>query len=117
MALRLLFEEDFDQRIVRGLPARVPVADLVTAQEAGLSGRHDRDVLAWAAEHGRALVTHDVTTMTKYAHERLAAGHLMSGVFAVHQTTAIGTAIDDLVLLVEASADDEWRGQVRYLPL
>ncbi|MGH2585547.1 MAG: hypothetical protein ACRDJE_11590 [Dehalococcoidia bacterium] len=34
MALRLLFDEDFDQRIVRGLRARVPAADLVTVQEA-----------------------------------------------------------------------------------
>lgn len=115
--LRLLADEDFDHRILRGLRARVPSVDIVTVQGVGLGGRHDRDVLAWAVEQRRVLLTHDVTTMTAHAYDRIASGRPMPGVFAVHQTAAIGPTIDDLVLLVEASDDDEWEGQVRYLPL
>jgi len=115
--LRLLVDEDFDHRIVQGLRARVPSVDLVTVQEAGLGGRHDRDVLAGAAEQGRVLLTHDVTSMTRFAYERVAAGLAMPGVFAVHQTAAIGPVIDDLILVIETSDDDSWEGQVRYLPL
>jgi hypothetical protein len=37
--------------------------------------------------------------------------------FAVHSERAIGSAIDDLLLLVECSLDGEWEGQVRFLPL
>jgi hypothetical protein len=40
----------------------------------------------------------------------------MAGVFIVPATMAIGDAIEDLALLAEASLDDEWTGQVRYLP-
>ena len=29
----------------------------------------------------------------------------------------IGRAIEDILLLAEASLDNEWEGQVRYLPL
>ena len=115
--LRLLIDEDFDHRIVRGLLARVPSADLVTIQDIGLRGAHDRDVLAWAAEQGRVLLTHDVTTMTRFAYERIAAGQAMPGVFAVHQTATIGPVIEDLVLLASVSDEREWEGQVRYLPL
>jgi hypothetical protein len=115
--LRFLVDEDVDHRIIRGLLARLPDVDVVTVQEAGLDGRHDRDVLAWVAEQGRVLLTHDVTTMTRFAYERIDAALPMPGVFAVHQTAAIGPVIDDLVLLVVASDDGEWQGQVRYLPL
>ena len=115
--LRLLADEDFDHRIVRGLLARMPSIDIVTVQEVGLGGRHDREVLAWAAEQRRVLLTHDVTTMTRFAYERIAAGLPMPGVFAVQQTAPIGPVIDDLVLILETSDEDAWEGQVRYLPL
>ena len=115
--LRFLADENFDQRIIRGLLARAPLTDVVTVQDAGLSARRDQELLAWAANQRRVLLTHDVTTMTGYAYERIAGGQPMPGVFAVHQTVAIGQVIDDLVLLAEASYDDEWEGQVRYLLL
>jgi hypothetical protein len=113
----LLAEEDFDHRVIRRLLARIPQVDIVTVQEVGLGGRNDRDVLAWAAEQRRVLLTHDVTTMTAHAYDRIAAGRPIPGIFAVQQTAPLGRVIEDLVLLVEASDDDEWDGQVRYLPL
>jgi hypothetical protein len=41
----------------------------------------------------------------------------MPGVFEVSRAVPISVAIEDLVLLAECSLDDEWDGQVRYLPL
>jgi hypothetical protein len=41
----------------------------------------------------------------------------MPGVFEVSRNVPIGVAIDDILLLAECSLDDEWEGQVRYLPL
>lgn len=35
----------------------------------------------------------------------------------VPQVLGIGAAIDDLVLIAECSAPEEWTGQVRFLPL
>jgi predicted nuclease of predicted toxin-antitoxin system len=34
--------------------------DVVTAQDAGLSGRPDEEILAYAVEHGRILITIDM---------------------------------------------------------
>ena len=115
--LRFVADENFNNNIVRGLLRRKPDLDIVRVQDAGLSGADDPTVLEWAAQEERVLLTHDVTTMTRYAYERVQEGRLMPGVFEVSRAVPIGRAIEDLLLLAECSLDDEWEGQVRYLPL
>lgn len=115
--LRFLADENFNNDIVRGLLRRKPDMDLVRALDVGLSGADDRAVLAWAAQQGRVILTHDVTTMTRYAHERVEAGQPMPGVFEVSRPLPIATALEDIMLLAEYSLDGEWEGQIRYLPL
>jgi len=41
----------------------------------------------------------------------------MPGVFEVSLDVLIGRAIEDILLVAECSHEDEWEGQVRYLPL
>ncbi len=86
-------------------------------QDAGLSGADDPTVLDWAAKQGRVLLTDDVSTMTRYAYERVRLGKPMPGVFEVSRRVPARVAIDDILLLVECSEEGEWEGQVRYLPL
>ena len=73
----------------------------------GLSGADDRAVLAWAAEQGRILVTHDVETVTRYAFERIDAGLPMPGVVEVIAAAPIGKALQGLALIGECLADSE----------
>ena len=115
--LRFVADENFNNDIVRGLLRRAPELDIVRVQDVELSGADDPTVLDWAARTGRILLTHDVKTITQYAYERVRAGLPMPGVFAVSRAVVISVAIEDLVLLAECSLDDEWDGQVRYLPL
>jgi len=115
--LRLATDEDFNNRILRGLLRRKPDLDVVRVQDAGLTGKGDAEVLEWAAREGRVLLTHDVTTMKRYVDERASAGLVMPGVFEVSQQIPIARAIEDLLLLAECSLEGEWEGQVRFLPL
>jgi hypothetical protein len=115
--LRLAADENFNNDIVRGLWRRKPELDIVRIQDVGLSGADDPTVLEWAAREGRVLLTHDVTTMTRYAYERVRAGQPMPGIFEVNRAVPIGRAIEDILLLAECSLENEWEGQVRYLPL
>ena len=115
--LRLATDEDFNNRILRGLLRRKPDLDIVRVQDAGLIGRGDAEVLEWAAREGRVLLTHDVTTMKQYVDERVAAGLTMPGVFEISQQTPIAQAIEDILLIAECSLDDEWEGQIIFLPL
>ncbi len=115
----LLFaaDENFNNDIVRGLLRRRPNLNIVLAQEAGLSGADDPSILEWAAREGRVLLSHDVSTITRYAYERIRAGQEMPGVFEVSREIPIGIVIEDLLLLADYSLEREWEGQVRYLPL
>lgn len=115
--LRLLADEDFRWAIVQGLLRNHPYLDIVTVQELRLTAAPDPTILARAAQEGRVVVTHDLGTMVAFAYARVRRGDAMPGVFAVPQTLPTGRAIDDLLILILCSRDDEWDGQVRYLPL
>jgi hypothetical protein len=115
--LLLVADENFNNDIVRGLLRRKPDLDIVRIQDVGLSGAEDPIILAWAAQENRVLLTHDVTTITKYAYERVQAGQRMPGVIEVSRSVPIGVAIEDILLLAESSHEAEWEGQILYLPL
>ena len=115
--LLLAADENFNGNMVRGLCRRQPALDLVRLQDVGLSGADDPAVLAWAAQERRVLLTHDVSTITRYAYERVQAGEPMPGVFEVSRDLSLGRAIEEILLLAECSLEGEWEGQVRYLPL
>jgi hypothetical protein len=115
--LKLAIDENFNRDIVRGLLRRRPGLDLARVQDVGLTGANDPTVLGWAATEGRVLFTHDVSTMTRFAYERLTAGLTMPGVFEVSPSMPVRQVIEEMLLITEASAEGEWEGQVRYLPL
>jgi hypothetical protein len=115
--LRLAADENLNSNIVRGLLRRRPDLDIVRVQDVGLSGADDRTVLEWAAGDGRILLTHDVTTLTRHAYNRVRVGQPMPGVFEVSRRVPMGQAIEDVLLLAEYSREGEWEGHIRYLPL
>ena len=115
--LRLAADENFAHTIVRGLLRRRPNLDIVRVQDVGLSAADDRSVLEWAAREGRVLLTHDVSTLTQHAYDRVRAGEPLPGVFEVNPDLPIRRAIEEILLLAECSFDGEWEGQVRYLPI
>ena len=117
MPLRLLADENFDRDIVRGLLRQHPELDLVRVQDVGLTGADDPTILDWAARERRIVLTHDTATMTRFANDRVRSGLPMPGVFEVHEILPVAVAIADILLLAGASRDDEWEGQVLYLPL
>ncbi|MGO8677251.1 MAG: hypothetical protein ACLQVX_15440 [Limisphaerales bacterium] len=90
---------------------------MVRIQDIGLSGIGDPDLLAWAAIERRLILTHDTTTLRQFAEDRVRAGQRMSGVFEVGEHLSIREAIEDLLLIAECGLEDEWEGQVRFLPL
>src|SRR5918912_861949 len=115
--LRLLIDHDFDQDILRGLVRRVPDLDAMTAYQAGLSEASDPELLEWAAEEGRVIVTHDHRTMPNYAADRMAAGETVAGLIVVSRRLPISRVIDELEVIVSCSEAEEWENIIRHLPL
>lgn len=112
-----LADENFNEDVVRGVMRRNSEVDLVRVRDVGLSGAGDPEVLEWAAAEGRVLLTHDVSTMTRYAYDRVTRGLPMPGVFEVGRHVPLGTAVEDILIIAACSLPNEWEGQVRYLPL
>lgn len=82
-----------------------------------MAGYPDPDILQWAAETGRVVLTHDAGDMPRFAYDRIGEGKEMPGVFEVRQNHPLEVIIEDILLLADASHDGEWDDQVRYLPL
>ena len=117
MPFRFLADENLKDAIVIGLWQRSPELEVLRVREEGLDGAGDPEILAWAAQYDCIILTHDVSTMTAHAYERVRQGEKMSGVFIVPDVLGIGPAVEDLLLIAECSTPGEWEGKVQYIPL
>lgn len=115
--LRLLIDENFNHRILRGLRRRVPQLDFVVVAQIGLAGTADIELLRWAARENRTMLTHDSRTMSHFAKQLLVQHEPMTGVIVVPKRLAIGAAIEDLELSVQCKSQSEMRGVIQRLPL
>lgn len=115
--LRLAADENLDRRLVRGFLRRLPEADFVIVQQAGLAGTSDPELLTWCADHRRVLVSHDVNTIIEHAKQRVRAGESMPGALLIRQTAPMRQVIEDLVLVTSASEPGDYEGQILHLPL
>ncbi len=115
--LRLLADENFNGDIVRGLLLRQPDLDLVRVQDVGLAGADDPDILAWAAENNRIVLTHARATMSDHVYERVATGEAVAGVFLLNDRLPVGRAIEEILLLVACTEQAEWNGRAVHVPL
>jgi hypothetical protein len=114
--LRFAADESLSSKIIDGLLRRKPDLDLVRIQDVGLRSGDDPSILAWAAQEGRLVLTHDVSTMTDHAYERVRENLPMPGVVEIPQSAPIGVVIEDLLILAECSKSGEYEGLVIYVP-
>jgi len=110
--LLLASDADVHGDIIRGLRRRQPDIDLVRSQDALPEGTPDVEILAWAAAENRVLITNDRNTMVGLARQRLAAAEPGPGLIATTNQQSIGSAIDDILLIMEYMPAEEIREQV-----
>lgn len=113
--VRFQADADLRQAIVIGVIRRQPDLDFQSANEAGLEGVKDPEVLAIAAREGRVLVTHDRKTMPS-EFSQFVTSQRSSGVLVVSQSLPIAEAIDSLILVWEASTAEGWIDRIMSLP-
>jgi hypothetical protein len=115
--IAFLADEDFNNRIVRGLLRRQPDLDLIRVQNTHLFGAPDAEILEWATQNRRVLLTHDVSTMIHHASERFQRGQQIAGIIEIPQSAPIGLIIEDILLAAAVSAPEEFENRIVYLPL
>lgn len=110
--LRLASDADVHGEIIRGLRRRLPEIDLLRVHDILPEGTPDPEVLAWAATDNRVLITNDRNTMVGFAYQRVEAGQPMPGLILTTNEQSIGSALDDILLIVEYMPQEEIRNQV-----
>jgi len=114
--VRFLADADLNYAIVKGCRRQEPPLDFLSASEARLQGVPDPEILAFAAEQNRILVTHDFHTMPRHFGEFLMRRRSSPGVFLVSQHAPIGEVIDELILIWAASNAEEWKNRIVKVP-
>jgi hypothetical protein len=115
--MRFATDENFNGKILSKLRKRMPGIDIIRVQDTNMYRSPDPDVLAWAAQDGRILLTHDVQTMPGFVYERVRAGNFVAGVIVVHRSTPISLAIDELEVMIGASSPADFENQVKFIPI
>ncbi|MEP7340808.1 MAG: DUF5615 family PIN-like protein [Acidobacteriota bacterium] len=116
MKIKFQADSDLNQRIIEAVCRRNPAIDFQTADEAGIRGFPDPRVLAYAASEERVLVSHDRKTMPTYFANFVATQH-SSGLVLLAQKLPISIAIEELLLIWEASEAEEWIDTFKWIPL
>ena len=116
--MKIRFQGDYDLKrsIILGLKRKVPAISFRNADESGLQGLDDEEVLAIAAREGRILVSHDRRTLPSHF-ARFIAHHQSPGVILIDQSLPVKEAIDELELIWEASQGEEWINRLEFIPL
>jgi len=116
--LRFLADENFDNKIIRGVLRKVPSNNVqfIRVQDTELEGHPDQQVLDYAYENQLILLTHDVNTMRGFYYQRIENQQSVPTVFLIHSDKPVGDVIDSLQLIILASEPEDWTGQIHYIP-
>lgn len=116
MSVRFLADADLNYAIVQGAHFREPAIDFKSANDAGLEGLSDPEVLELAAREGRVLVSHDKSTMPVHFAARIRLGLGSPGVLLALPNASVGEIVESLIIIWSASRESEWADQIHYLP-
>ena len=105
MSAKFLADANFDLVILAAAKRREPGLDFQTAQDTGLAGLEDPDVLAVAARAGRVLLTHDVRTMPRHF-AAFIGEHTNTGVVLIPQSLPRRQVVEEMrhILACDISA-------------
>src|SRR5438045_502542 len=87
---------------------------LVRVHDVGLLSAEDPDVLAWANDNDRIILTHDGATIPHFAWQFMGIEHGMAGVFVLNDRMPVGAAIEEILLIDGCSEQSEWIGRVGF---
>jgi hypothetical protein len=79
-------------------------------------GTGDPELLRWAEDEGRILISKDVRTMPGHLAKHLAPGRHSPGIMALRPQAPLREVLEFLVLAAYATDPAEWADTHRYVP-
>lgn len=119
MALKYLIDENVDPTYTRQLRRLNPDLFVLAVGEltAPSRGTLDPEILAWCEEHSFILVTNNRKSMPVHLNDHLAQNRHIPGIVILNTKLSIGENLDELLLIADASFEDEYRDRIAFLPL
>ena len=115
--IKILADQNFNGKILRGIKLRISELDCVATYEIGMEKYSDYDLLTFAANENRIILTHDAKTFPDFAYKKIAKGEKMYGVIVVSDQCPIGQAIDEIEISLICIDESEWENNVVRIPL
>jgi hypothetical protein len=96
-------------------------SDLIDAVRVGDAdgpplGTEDPDLLLWAEQAGRILVTFDEHTFPGFLADHLRSGRKSPGIFTVRPGMHLPDVVEFLALATLVSEPAEWQNRIAYVP-
>ncbi len=115
--IHLLADENFNNRILRGVWRKNPEANITRVQDTDMYEAPDPTLPEWAAQNKYVLLSHDADTLPGFAYDRVNVGLPMTGIILVERPYNYEVIIENLLLIIGASEIEDWVNRVEYLPL
>jgi hypothetical protein len=119
MTLRYLLDAHVERAMALGLRQRDPELLVWRLGDPGAPSRDASDpaILRWCEAHGFVLVTNNRSTMPRHLADHLSGGGHIPGIFMLNPKLALVETIENLLDAASLSLEDEYRDQIRHLPL
>ena len=116
---RFLIDENISPEYRTQLLYHEPSLTVLVIGDEGAPARGtlDPDILAWCEQNQFNLITNNRESMPQHLFDHLAAGHHVPGIFTINRKLSMGLIIDQLLLIVGASDEDEYIDRITYIPL
>jgi len=119
VTLRYLLDEHIPRALIRALRQRDSALVIWRIGHPGAPALETPDpaLLRWCEEYDFVLVTNNRATMPGHLAAHLADRGHVPGIFVVNLAAGYAAIAEDLWLAAHFSLADEYRDQIRYLPL
>ena len=119
MSLKYLLDEHIPHALTSAIARLEPSLTVSAIGDATAPpcGTLDPQLLEWCESEGFVLITNNRRSMPVHLADHLARGHHVPGIFVITSGWSLSQIAEHLVLVALASFDDEYRDQIRNLPI
>ncbi len=115
---RFLIDENISPRYRTQLLRHEPSLTVLVIgdEDVPARGTPDPEILEWCEQNQFNLITNNRQSMPEHLSDHLSAGHHVPGIFTINLEVPMGKIIDQLLLIVGASDEEEYIDQIIYIP-
>ena len=119
MTLKYLLDENVDLIYQTQLQRRNPDLVVWAVGDPGAPPKStlDPEILCWCEEYNCLLVTNNRKSMPIHWTDHIRQGRHVPGILILNPDMSIGQSMDELIMIAEASFEDEYQDQIVHLPL